>query len=196
MENEKLVNSLQQISVKKETWEEMRDRIKAPKLPSKKKIKKLKNKIQGAKIYRIPKNKRLKNYSDKTFEEYEFSPKITPIESKGELIIEKVLKFLYINYIREYIFEDLINPKTNHSLRFDFYLPDNKICIEFDGIQHFKPSTKLHGENANKALKDQQYRDKLKNIYCKRNKIKLIRFNYRQYQGLEKIVKAKFVKFC
>lgn len=93
--------------------------------------------------------------------------------SKGEKVIEEIL--LQKNYIfkREYIFNDCINPKTGALLRFDFYLPDYNICIEYDGIQHFEESTWRH-----EKLEDVQYRDSLKNNYCMSNNIKLIRIPY------------------
>jgi hypothetical protein len=54
--------------------------------------------------------------------------------SKGEFLIEKFLLTNELNYYTQFSFSDCrsINP-----LKFDFYLPDFNICIEFDGRQHY-----------------------------------------------------------
>lgn len=43
-----------------------------------------------------------------------------------------------VSFEKEKTFIDCVNPKTNFLLRFDFYLPDYNIIIEYDGEQHFK----------------------------------------------------------
>ena len=57
----------------------------------------------------------------------EYCPLCYYKKSKGEILILQYLKSHSINYLKEYSFKDLNN------LRFDFYLPDYKTCIEFDG---------------------------------------------------------------
>lgn len=65
--------------------------------------------------------------------------------------------------------------KDQRLLPFDFYLPDYNMCIEFDGIQHFKPIEYFGGL---KTYKETKRRDKIKNDYCKNNNIQLIRIKY------------------
>ena len=89
--------------------------------------------------------------------------------SKGERVISQLLQSYNINYISQKYFEDL---KRVRVLYFDFYLPDLNICIEYDGIQHFKPIECFGGEN---KFKLDQLRDKIKNDYCNENNIKLLR---------------------
>lgn len=101
------------------------------------------------------------------------------INSMGENKIETILKENNIAYIKEYTFSDLKNPKTNHSLRFDFAIfKDTKLyeLIEFDGRQHYYESdaTWSHSD----SLEEIKYRDELKNKYCKLHNIKLIRIPY------------------
>jgi len=60
-------------------------------------------------------------------------------------------------------------------LPFDFYLSDLNICIEYDGIQHFKPIDYFGGDTAFILL---QTNDQIKNEYCIENNIKLIRIRY------------------
>ena len=66
--------------------------------------------------------------------------------SKGEKEVERILKELSVNYIREHSFEDC--KSGNYPLPFDFYLPDYNICIEYDGKQHFEPIDFFGGEKA------------------------------------------------
>ena len=99
-------------------------------------------------------------------------------ESKGELMIKEILEKMNLKYNREYIFKDCID-KTY--LRFDFYLPEYNTCIEFDGIQHFKPIKNWRGE---KGLKDIKKRDEIKNKYCDDNNIKLLRIKYNEKNNL------------
>jgi hypothetical protein len=93
-------------------------------------------------------------------------------ESKGE---KKVREFLFknkINFIRQHTFFDC---KNTNVLPFDFYLPDHNICIEYDGIQHFKPVNRFGGEKGFLLTKQN---DSIKNNYCLVNKINLIRIPY------------------
>ena len=99
--------------------------------------------------------------------------------SKGELKIIGFLQQNGIDFKTQYKFKNL------KQLRFDFYLPDYNICIEYDGIQHFKPVDFFGGVKSFKILKDN---DRLKDIYCKNNNIRLIRINYKQFKKLDKIL--------
>jgi len=56
--------------------------------------------------------------------------------SKGELSLDKILTFYGICFIREKRFKSC---KINKPMRFDFYLPDYNILIEYQGQQHFVP---------------------------------------------------------
>lgn len=85
--------------------------------------------------------------------------------SIGENNIQKILQENNINYIREYIFTDL--PK----LRYDFYLPDLNILIEFDGEQHYRDTGWGNFEFT-------QNRDNIKNDYALSHNISLIRIPY------------------
>lgn len=61
-------------------------------------------------------------------------------------------------------------------MRFDFYLPQYNTLIEYDGKQHFEPIEFFGGEEKFNKL---QENDKIKNEYCKNNKIPLIRISYK-----------------
>ena len=109
---------------------------------------------------------------------------------KGE---QKIADFLIKNKIKfetQKTFEDLKDKKL---LRFDFYIPDKNLLIEYDGKQHFEP-VDFSGnspEQADENFKNRKIRDKIKNNYCKENNIKLLRIKYTDFKNIKKILKEK-----
>ena len=95
--------------------------------------------------------------------------------SKYEKVIEDILNNNNINFIREKTFPTLKNPKTQRPLRCDFYI-NNTYIIEVDGSQHFKETTGNFKEKY--SLNEIQYLDNIKNIWCKKNNIPIIRIPY------------------
>ena len=87
--------------------------------------------------------------------------------SVGELNIEKLLKANNIEYEKE---KNLFK-----KYRYDFYLPQLKRLIEFDGKQHFEDTK---GWNNASHLENIQVRDKEKNEYALSHNIPLIRIPY------------------
>lgn len=112
--------------------------------------------------------------------------------SKGEILIKNFLKENNIMFLLQYKFDGCINPNTNQKLRFDFYLPDYNLCIEFDGEQHFNPMRFLDKKRAEKKLKQIKYRDTIKNNFCKNNSIKLLRIDYKKIKQTNKILEKYF----
>lgn len=100
-------------------------------------------------------------------------------KSKGEVLIQKYLLKNNINHIKEYTFKDL--PRR----RFDFYLPDKNVCIEFDGKQHFENNSFFNDVNLHK-------RDIEKNIYCINNNITLYRIPYTEINNIDLILSQIF----
>ena len=97
------------------------------------------------------------------------------LKSIGESNIAKILSENNIYFISQKQFENGIYEETNGKMRFDFYLPKFNRIIEFDGIQHFKS---LGGWNDEKNLNLIKQRDNIKNEYCKKNNIPLVRIPY------------------
>ena len=82
-----------------------------------------------------------------------------------------------ISYQYGYIIPDL---KDKRNLHFDFWFPKQRIAIEYDGQQHFRPAD-FAGRGkawAEEKFKNTQRRDRMKNAYCKEKHIKLIRISY------------------
>lgn len=109
--------------------------------------------------------------------------------SQGELKISEYLNSQNIKYKTQYIFKEC---KYIKPLRFDFYIPKNNICIEYDGQQHFEPIN-FNGDQDGGIGKfiETRKRDNIKNQYCKENNIELIRIPYWDYDNIEKILKCK-----
>lgn len=113
-------------------------------------------------------------------------------ESKGEYEIGNILKLFNIQFKRQHTFNDCVNTKEGDKrckkLLFDFYIPSKNMCIEFDGIQHFEPVNNFGGyEKFNRQLLN----DKLKDEYCKKMGIKLVRISYKEFKNIEQILKTE-----
>lgn len=97
--------------------------------------------------------------------------------SKGEQFVIRFLKENNIEFEFHKRFDKCV---YKGSLEFDFYLPNYKCCIEYQGEQHFKPIYYFYDtpEEAEKAFKEIQIRDNIKRKYCKENNIDLIEIPY------------------
>jgi len=109
--------------------------------------------------------------------------KLCKSTSKGEECIKLHLEKRGIKYIRQHGFDTC---RYINRLSFDFYLPEYNTCIEFDGIQHFRP---IKGFGGDKSFSDTIKRDKCKNDWCIENRVKLIRINYNQFSKIPNIIK-------
>jgi hypothetical protein len=99
-------------------------------------------------------------------------------ESKGEKLIAQILNTKGINFERQHKFIDCTNKIKGRyckKLPFDFYIPTMNTCLEYDGEQHYRPVDAFGGE---KSFQKRLESDSIKNQYCKKNGIKLIRIPY------------------
>ena len=115
--------------------------------------------------------------------------------SKGEDYIEKIIKkgikdnSIYSNFCKEKTFPNLTY--KGHLLKFDFFFKvrADKVCCEFDGIQHFD-EVKFF-----KNFKHMKENDRRKNQYCLDNNINLYRIPYWEINNIttiEDIFNPKF----
>ena len=112
-------------------------------------------------------------------------------ESKGEKRIALWLRKNNINYNEQFKFVDCSYKKQ---LPFDFYLPILNTCIEYDGEGHYKPFRYNKDKRKNQErLEITQFRDRIKNDYCKQNNIKLIRIPYTKFNDIEQILKSVLI---
>lgn len=100
--------------------------------------------------------------------------------SNGERQISNILDELNIKYETEKI--TIIN---GISYRFDFYLTEQNIYIEYDGVQHFKSVEFFGGIEAHKKCKAN---DLIKNEWIKSHNHKLIRIHYKDKDIRSKII--------
>lgn len=95
-------------------------------------------------------------------------------KSWGEKIISYLLVENNIPFETEYSFSNCYHKDKNKPLRFDFFV-NNSYVIEFDGRQHFMENS---WSSSSEKLKDLQVRDQIKNKYCLKNNIPIIRIPY------------------
>lgn len=91
--------------------------------------------------------------------------------TSGEYKVANYLDSMGYEYISQYSFTDSEISRK----RFDFYIPSVDTCIEYDGIQHFKPVFNFGGEDTFLYTKKN---DKEKNEFCKKHNINLICIPY------------------
>lgn len=112
------------------------------------------------------------------------------VSSKGEIQIKHLLDNYGIEYIRQKTFDDCV---YKDKLRFDFYLTQYHVLIEFDGIQHYQPVDFANkGEEwATEQFRLTQIKDKIKNNYCEDHHIKLIRIPYWELDNIITILASE-----
>ena len=71
---------------------------------------------------------------------------------------------------------------NNTPLRYDFFLPEFNVLIEFDGEQHFRYNSIFYKDK--ESFEEQQHRDLIKNNFAKENHIVLIRIPYTHLKDL------------
>ena len=109
--------------------------------------------------------------------------------SKGEFAIRKFLSERGIRYVKQKTFKTCKNVRL---LRFDFYLPDFNLLIEYQGRQHFHPIKREKNwteEMSIKELKKIQKNDNIKKTWCVNSGKKLITIKYNSKDIFKKIKK-------
>lgn len=110
------------------------------------------------------------------------------ISSNGETKIRIFLTNNKVDFEEQKYFKDL---KDKSYLKFDFFLKDFNTIIEFDGELHY---LKRKTDKTGSKLESTKYHDKLKNSYCKRKNINLLRIPFWQFKNTETILEKML--FC
>lgn len=105
--------------------------------------------------------------------------------SKGEKRIAQFFSQHNIEYIREKTFKDCVNFCGNH-LRFDFYLEQFNLLLEYQGHHHLKPINKYR--RAQIVHKKTVVHDVIKEEFALSNKINLIKIFYKDYDRIDEIL--------
>lgn len=111
--------------------------------------------------------------------------------SKPETDVVRILEQNGIINIHDYKFSDC---KYKNELKFDFWLEDYNWIIEVDGKHHFEP-VQFNGIDIERATKRHKYTvkmDNIKNKYCVKNDIKLLRIPYWDFDKLDEII-SKYI---
>lgn len=92
--------------------------------------------------------------------------------SSGEWLVASILDDLNVKYEREKTFPDC---KDVGRLRFDFYVDDLNLIIEYNGAQHYHPIEVFGGDE---EFDYRKRHDNIKRDYCVDNKITLVEIPY------------------
>jgi len=106
--------------------------------------------------------------------------------SKGELLIKVILDKYNINYIQEYKI-----PNQIYKFRYDFYLPEHNLLIEFHGRQHYEFIPYFHKTEDN--FLQYKQRDIFKIELAKMLNYSFIEFNHNQLKNVSKEVFEMFL---
>jgi len=106
--------------------------------------------------------------------------------SKGELKIAQSLEQRQIVFEMEKTFKDCRGRTERRPLRFDFYLPDHNILIEFDGEHHYDPVNK--GYKAKYVYERTKINDNIKNNYIAKKGIGLLRIPHWEFNQIDEIL--------
>ena len=94
-------------------------------------------------------------------------------KSFGEEAITNLLTKANFIFEKEKSFETCVYEDTNFKAKFDFWI-NNQYIIEYDGKQHFG----IGGWNDNSNFEKTIEHDKIKNNWCRENKIPIIRIPF------------------
>ena len=83
--------------------------------------------------------------------------------NENEQRFREYLEESEISFVTQKGFDDL-KSSNNYKLRFDFYIPEFNLLVELDDLSHLEQE-------------DQRTNGKLKNEYCEKHKIKLLRID-------------------
>lgn len=98
--------------------------------------------------------------------------------SKGELAIKAILEKNNIEYEPQYKIPEVVT-----LYEYDFYLPNCRTLIEFQGIQHYEPVDYFGGEDNLSYIRGN---DEIKKHLADRYKYRLLEFNYKELKHLSK----------
>lgn len=127
-------------------------------------------------------------------------------ESKGERELGLLLQKTLPKYIQEKRVVIQAQYKDNgcrnkETLRFDYAVLDEEknpiLYLEYDGEQHYKPVcfNGISEEMARERYMENKERDGIKNMYCLRQKIPLIRIPYWQAKDMENALIKRIVRY-
>ena len=112
-------------------------------------------------------------------------------KSHGERELKELFDQLKVGYMKEVRFEGCKSPKGKY-LRFDFFLPDYNLLIEYQGMHHYKPINKY--KRAIAVHKTTVEHDLLKVRFCQNNNISLLCIPYWDRCKMRELISAKIIE--
>ena len=102
---------------------------------------------------------------------------------KNEKALKKLLGRKKISYQSQCMLNRI--SEIDRKFRVDFYLPDLKVIIEYNGHQHYTPVRygNISQEEAEEKFRHQQIRDEFVREFCRKHEIMLIEIDGRTYYG-------------
>lgn len=107
------------------------------------------------------------------------------VKSKSEKIISDYLRLRGIKFEAQKTFDGCRNKQP---LRFDFYIPEFNLCIEYNGEQHYSGWRLKDKERSRLKLLETIINDCIKRNFCQQNGIDLIEIPYTEINNLELIL--------
>lgn len=112
------------------------------------------------------------------------------LQSKGEAKLKSIFQENNITYISQKQYPTCTY--NGNKLRFDFYLPQYDVLIEYDGSLHFQYQQTERSWNNSEKLQETQVRDKAKDEWCQQNQVHLIRISYMNFNTMD----INFINKC
>ena len=114
-------------------------------------------------------------------------PDCAGIVSRGESEVRRWLDAHNFSYEMQKRFPDC---RGLRPYPFDFYLQKERVCIEFDGRQHYEPLA-FGGSVA--RFEELRARDAAKDAYCAAKGMRMIRIPYRDFSRVDEILTAMLI---
>lgn len=111
-------------------------------------------------------------FYQKPRDHYRGSGCVKCMSSRGENMIRLILQELRIEFEEQKTFDNLI---YKNKLKCDFFIPNENLVIEYNGLQHYEPISIFGGTQ---GLRETQKRDLIKYDYLSKNNIGLIIIRY------------------
>lgn len=119
-------------------------------------------------------------------------PKCKPPISKEAATLFDLLDEMGFQGEREKTLDGLVNPKTGHHLRLDYFIESIPLAVEYNGRQHYMEIPLYHKDE--EGFIESRYRDEVKRNFLRENGIPLIIWRYDEPVTKEKVIE-KFGRF-
>ena len=133
------------------------------------------------KIFEQTPDAHLKGHGCRCFTEYKGERKISLYLDENQVEFTKQKIFSILRYILP--------------LKYDFYLSELNLLIEYDGIGHYQAKFGSTLQQKQKNLEDCQLRDKIKDDWAKANNIPLLRIPYWDFDRIEELIEAFILEY-